>query len=301
MDDIDALALVALAPPSLEDWFPLVHSWLERAETIGAAYQAWEELRSKYANATQSHAQKSAALKLHGEFVLGAAQQAQAEVFQKNAPAGLSPSGVGESRQRLESISQMWIDAHSQMSACFEKASQEIEQEIVRRIDKTLLAVRPKLRLSIHHIGQEHCVLQFERIDELTSVLLSRLVSGKIPTRHAFFFDDSVSQAGGAAELTYAELPACAPIQQPPWPFIRALVSDEARLSAPWKGQIPILCEGDVLWMLKPKGIVMEVEQVSMEEAQASAVLEVAKAQRVVAYFFKWMHEGKMELQLQPN
>jgi len=296
MDEIGALA-----PPSPEDWSSLVRSWLDRAETVGAAYQAWEALRSQYENATQSYAQKSAHLKWHGEFILGAAWQAHAAVQQENAAAALLTSAgiefVEQSRQRLSDISQMWEHAQSQMRHCFERASQEIEQEIVRRVDNTLKSVRPKLHLTIHSLAQERCILQFERIDELTSVLLSRLISGKVPTHYAFLFDDSVSQLESAADVLYTG----ASTQQPPWPFIRELIDDKERLSAPWKGQMPMVYEGDVLWMLKQKGAVLEVEQAAMKEAQASPLLEVAKAQWLVAHFLRWRHEGKIELKLQPH
>jgi hypothetical protein len=183
------------------------------------------------------------------------------------------------------------------MKHCFEQASQEIEREVVRRVDKTLAAVCPRLHLTTHYLGKERCVLQFERIDELASVLLSRLVSGKVPTCDAFLFDDSVSQAEEAADVLYAGLPP----QQPPWRCIRKLIDDKNSPSAPWKGQIPIVCEGDVLWILKQKGVVLEVEQVAMEGAQPCAILEAAKAQKIVAHFFRWMHEGKIELKLQSN
>ena len=53
--------------------------------------------------------------------------------------------------------------------------------------------------------------------------------------------------------------------------------------------------------MLKQKGIVMEIEQVEVAKGQATELLEVAKAQWMVAHFFRWMREGKMELQLRPN
>jgi len=298
MDEAGALRSLALAPASPkeeEGVFP-VRSWLERAETIGAAYQAWEALRSQYKAATQSHAQKSASLRLHGEFVLGAAQQAQAKVFGENAaaPTALSSGArfVEQSRQHLSELSQMWADAQTQMRRSFEQASQEIEQEIVRRVDRTLQAAPPKLCLTIHYLSQERCVLQFERIDELTSVLLSRLISGKVPTHYAFLFDDSVSQAGEAAEVLYEN----APTEGPAWACIVELLEDKERQSAPWKGQIPLAYEGEVLWTLKQKGAVMEVEQAALKEAKASAVLEMAKAQWIVAHFFRWMHEGKAEL-----
>jgi len=279
-----------------------VHAWLERTETIGAAYQAWEELRSEYAKATQSHAQKSAYLTMHGEFILGAAQKMHAqEALGENAaaPVGLlaSPGGqlIEQSRQRLSEISQMWASAQLHMRRCFEQASREIEQEIVRRVDKTLAAVRPKLSLAVHHLGKERCILQCERISELDSILLSRLISGKVPTHYAFLFDDSVSQVE-VAEALYADETT----EQPPWPRIRELLGDKEKLSAPWKGQIPIVHEEELVWMLKQKGVVMEVEQAAMEEAQASPVLEVSKAQWIVAHFLRWMHEGKMDLRLQP-
>jgi len=306
MDETGALQLLAQAPPSIEDWSFLARSWLGRAETIGAAYQAWEELRSQYKNAIQNYTQQRASLQLHGEFVLGAAQRAHAEGFEENAAThtGLAPSAakwIEQSRQRLKEISQIWAEAQSQMTRCFEQASLEIEQEIVRRADKTLAAVRPRLHLTIHHLGKEHCILQFERMDELTSVLLSRLISGKVPTHYAFLFDDSVSQLDGAADALYVDDLQPMPIQQPCWPSVLKLLNDKEKLSAPWKGHIPIACEGELLWILKQKGVVMEVEQATMKEAQACEVLEATQAQWMVARFLKWVHEGKIELKLQPN
>jgi len=102
---------------------------------------------------------------------------------------------------------------------------------------------------------------------------------------------------GAVADILYTETP----LQQPPWPLIWKLADDKEKLSAPWKGHIPLMHEEGALWLLKQKGAVMEVEQVAKEEAQPCAVLEAAKAQKVVAHFFRWMHAGKMELQLQPN
>jgi len=305
MDEADALGLRALAPPSVEDGFGLVHSWLGRAETVGAAYQAWEALRSQYASTAQSYARRSAALRLYGEFILGAASQAEGGC-EGGRGEGLGIFGpaieafIGISHQRLEEISQKWASAQSQMRCFFEQASEEIEQEIVRRADRTLAVVRPKLHLSIHSMGKGRCILQFERIDELTSVLLSRLISGKVPTCEGFLFDDSVSQAGDADELLYTSS-LSSPSVFPPWPLIRDFLNDKTKLSAPWKGQIPILCEGDILWILKQKGIVMEVEQVAMADARSCEVLEIAKAQKVVAHFLRWMREGRIELQLKPN
>ncbi|MCL2011359.1 MAG: hypothetical protein FWG75_01015 [Cystobacterineae bacterium] len=309
MEEIGALELLALAPPPSEDWFSLIHTWLGCAETVGAAYQAWEELRSKYADALQNHAQKIEMLKLHGEFVLGAAEQANGEADIKGFEeatklASLAPSEKGDIerfRQQWEGVVHMWENAQLQMRCFFEKASREIEEEIVRRIDKTLKLVRPKLHLTIHHLGKEHCILQFERMGELDAVLLSRLLSGKIPTHYAFLFDDSVSQLNGMADVVYAEKPFEPSSLASPWPLIHSLMGDKSALSAPWKGQIPLLYEGGVLWMLKQKGIVMEIEQVEVAKGQATELLEVAKAQWMVAHFFRWMREGKMELQLRPN
>ncbi len=255
-------------------------------ETIEAAYAAWDELRAASKATEAQWAAERRRLEEQGRLLLGAAKVAL-------APAGTeglakNNSFIADAQAKLDAAL-VAIDAGQQSSRdFFDRKLSELRGITRERVERFSSKQPPAIDLAIRALAGERKILHLRRVPEDESVKLHFVITGRIPSRYEFLFDDSSDDLSVAPPILYAdegvtdvraklELNAFAEV----WPVKGVLMA-----------QLP-----DARWMRWiSRGAVLEAEL--LEGDSARNVLSAAEAELITGSLLALQLAGRLVLQL---
>lgn len=275
-------------------------------ETLEALYQAWTELKVEHAAALAHLAQERERLDQQGAFVVGAVRAASGEHAPDPGTEALVKQGLAgfarEAEAQLAAAREALERQAAEDAAGFERAFQTLREQITACARRYLDRTRPQLTLLLRRVGSERSILHVAKVTEDEAVLLLYLLSGKIPSRYGFLFDDSTEDVALPPPPLYAE-EGVAPEQTRP--DGRGLLE---RVRAPGevlpaKGFVPALVlrpdGGEDFFRLLQRGPVMEVEV--LDGAAFRNVLTREESERLAGHLLRMKLERKLELEIRPE
>lgn len=265
-----------------------------RSETIEAAYDAWDELRSELASVKTVFAAERARLDEQGTLLIGAVQTAIAPT---SSPSGLVhrtqlSSLAEEARQGLDAARADLEHRFSEATNALTDAIEQVVQEVQGRVSRQLVHAPPKLELMVRALPQGRRILHLRRLrpDEALTFLFA--VSGRVPTRYGFLFDGSTDDATLPPPTLYAEEGITD--VRPKAAELASQLSARARIW-PVKAMIPMPAPfGLVRWL--ERGPVMEAELADGDGFRN--LLTQAEAEQVTGALLTLKLEKKLELEL---
>lgn len=256
------------------------------AETVEAAYAVWAELQAELTQRQVWFASEHRRLDEESRLVLGAVRSARAP----NQEVGLARF-VDESRLKLEAL-RAKLEAHQQHElGALKLAVAQARSEARARVVRQASLVKPMLRMTARTLPEGRRILHAERLSGDDAVSLCFALSGRVPSRYGFLFDDAiddVSEAGPA--WLYADEGVAASETKPTPSALEALLGSRAEVW-PLKGMLVI-----PLGRFRQRGPVMEVEVADGEGFRN--VLTQDEAERVLGALLSLKLEGRIELVL---
>ena len=275
-------------------------------ETLGAAYEAWDELRKDNIAHLRDLAEERARLDQQGNFLVGAVRAA-APAWTPSPPGELPvPAAAGlhdflAGAEGKVAAARASLEARAEAEAeNFEAVSSALRELVRDRVVRFSQVVRPSLRLVFRAIGTERAVLHLNRLRGDAPVLLLHALTGAIPSRYGFLEDDSTETLGLEPPTLYPE---------------EGVREDEAHAGAralalrllpgmrilPVKGFLPVWTEGASgiaarFFRFRSRGVVLEAETVDGD--QFRPVLTRPEAEALAGHLLRLKVQGRIELEL---
>ncbi len=271
---------------------------LHSIETLDAAYDAWAEIREAQRQSEREFANEEGRLADQGALLLGALQS-----------AGAGNGGVAALAHQPETHT-MFVEAeralkqsqaalkaeHQAVDGLFGQALAGIREETQKRVAARNALATPGLKLMVRTLPQDQRILHCERPSADLAVALQYALSGRIPTRHDFLFDDSVDDVQRDPPALYADEGVAAaqsrgaPVEVTQvlagrgdvWPVRGALMYQMGE-GGPW-----------VRW--RPRGPVLECELA--DGAAWRNVLKTSEAEQITGYLLGLKLKGLLKLEL---
>jgi hypothetical protein len=282
-----------------------VLSRLSAAQTLEAAYHAWDELRLERALALERFTAEGRRLGEQAGFWVGAARAAvdanvsAGEAGQSLAEAPPLQRAAAEAEQKLKAAAAAVEAQARKTDAEFAEAELHVRAEIRARVQRYASSARPMLSLRRHPAGASRTILHVDRIGPDDSVVLMYLLSGKLPTRYGFLFDDSTEDVARPPSWLYDEEGVPGGETRPsPGALAEKLLGMQQ--FAPVKGFMPLFIHSaggePVLHRMLERGAVMEVE--IADGGEFRNVLAQEEAERVAGALLRLQVEGRIRLEL---
>jgi len=284
-----------------------VLSRLAAAQTLEGAYHAWDELRLERALALERFAEEGRRLGQQAGFWVGAARAAvesnvtAGEAGQELAEAPPLQRAAAEAEAKLKATAAAVEAQARKTDAEFAEAELHVRAEIRARVQRYAASARTRVALRRHPAGGEgRTILHLDRVGPDESVVLMYLLSGKLPTRHGFLFDDSTENVARPPPWLYAEEGVGKEQVRPPPRELAARLQASEQF-APVKGFVPVFIHSatggpPVLHRLLERGAVMEAE--ISDGDQFRNVLTQEEAERVAGALLRLQVEGRLQLEL---
>lgn len=277
-----------------------VGSELSQRQTLESAYQLWEQLRVEHRQARETFDQQEQELTRQGDFIVGAVRAAR-ETQQSLATDGVvrnqhsldqfherAHERLVQAKQELQRLNE---SAESQWQKTFER----LRGELVERIRRHLNFVKPQLRLRLRPLGGDRRILHLDRPTPDEAVLLCYLLSGKIPSRYSFLFDDSTDSVGAAPQSLYADEGVPLDQTRPSRHQLENLMLSDTQV-LPLKGILMMSGPPVVRWV--ERGPVMEAEVADGDGFRN--VLTAHEAETIGGLLLKMKLQQQIELELLP-
>lgn len=276
-------------------------SLVRALQTIESAYEAWDEVRASRARFTARLEAERRQLDDEAELLLGAVRAATAggpapaTTGEGLAPADAATRFLADAREKLDDAKARLTREASAAEDAFSSAEADIQGEARARIEAQGRLAPPHVRLYLRTVGAAGRVLHLERPSPDDAVVLFFLVSGRIPSRYAAPFDDSVDSVQLGATSLYPDAGIPADALHPEPAGLRAAL--EARDEVwPLKGGLAQLVPGPRLLRWVTRGPVLEAE---LEDGAAfRSVLTTAEAESVTGELVKLQLAGRLALEL---
>jgi hypothetical protein len=274
------------------------------AETLEAAYAAWDAAREQRAQVLAHARAERERLEVEGRFLVGAARAAagmRAPVGEGGDAALVATAGlealVAEAESRVSSgRAGLEVQLAEQLAGCV-RACAEAEAEVMARVARYAAGAAVPVRLMVRPVGTARAVLHLGRPAPDEAVLLLHLLTGAVPSRHRFLEDEATEDLSLGAPPLYPDA-GVAPEEIRPTPASLA-----ARMAAggpvlPVRGFIPVLLpsaagDRDVFRFLQ-RGPVLELEQ--LRDGAFTSVLPLEQAERVTGLLLRLRVEGRLLL-----
>lgn len=311
---------LSLAPEEVQGALARARVALAAAFGLEGPYAVWETLRAEQQAARARLAQERRRLDEQGAFLVGAVRAARVEGGGEGAAqgaatlarsAGALPSSGGAASEALATAqadtylregsarlaqARAELEASSAASdAAFASALAAAQQEVTGHLARLDQTVRPKLVLMLRALAGDRRILHVERLSADAAVHLAWVLTGKLPSRHGFAFDDSTDDVLAAPSVLYPEEGVLPETARPTPAQLRSLL-EGAHPVLPMKGMIPFLLPGGALIRLLQRGPVMELELADAEAFRS--VLTVEEAERIAGHFVALRLQGRLELEL---
>ena len=176
-------------------------------ETIEAAYLAWDELRLAAAGSRQRASEEHRRITEQGALLLGAVQAAAGSTGQQ---AGLARSGdledfVVEARTKLEQARAELERRAAEAESIFAAGLQKLRGTVTARVARQAGAHRPVFKLAIRSLGGDRRILHAHRLGADESVVALFALTGRVPSRYGYLFDDATDDALQAPPVLYGD------------------------------------------------------------------------------------------------
>ena len=264
-------------------------------ETLELAYAAWAELQEAHRLARRRWAEERARLREQGTLLLGAVKAAGSP---GSTEEGLSKAGalevfLAEAKGKLAAAQQQLEERARAAEQAFLEELAKVKEALHSRIARQSAAVRPVFKLMIRVLPGERRILHAHRLGPDESVIALFALTGRIPSRYGFLFDDSTDDALAAPPMLYADEGVT---QLRPTAEVLARTLEERRDVWPVKGMLPLtLPDGSWLrWITR--GAVLEAEVQDGEGFRN--LLTQQEAERVTGLLLSHKLAGKLELEL---
>ncbi len=264
-------------------------------ETLEVAYEAWAELQEAHGLARRRWAEERARLTEQGTLLLGAVKAAGSP---GSTEEGLSKAGalevfLAEAKGKLAAAQQQLEERARAAEQAFLEELAKVKEALHSRIARQSAAVRPVFKLMIRVLPGERRILHAHRLGPDESVIAIFALTGRIPSRYGFLFDDSTDDALAAPPMLY---PDEGVRELRPTAEVLARTLEERRDVWPVKGMLPLtLPDGSWLrWITR--GAVLEAEVQDGEGFRN--LLTQQEAERVTGLLLSHKLAGKLELEL---
>jgi len=271
---------------------------LQRArsvETLEVAYAAWAELQEAHQLARKRWEEERKRLAEQGTLLLGAVKAAGEPT---SSEAGLTKataleSFLTEARGKLADAQKQLEDRARAAELAFLEELKKLKDELHARIARRSAAVRPVFKLAIRVLPGEKRILHAHRLGPDESVIALFALTGRIPSRYGFLFDDSTDDALQAPPVLYPDEGVS---ELRPTPTVLTKLLSERRDVWPVKGMLPLtLPDGSWLRWIS-RGAVLEAEVQDGESFRN--LLSHEEAERVTGLLLSHKLAGRLELEL---
>ncbi len=265
-------------------------------ETLEAAWEAWAELKLAHQRARKRWVEERKRLEEQGSLLLGAVRAASgASPGQSEAltTQGSLDAFLVDARQKLEAT-QRSLDEKSRVAdEAFGLELAKLRDALLARVKRQAATMRPTFKLAVRVLGPEQRILHAHRLGHDESVIALFALTGRIPSRYGYLFDDSTEDVGSAPPALYAD-EGVTEVRPGPARFI-ALLEGLAEVW-PVKGGLPVRLP-DGSWMRwVARGPVLEAEVRDGEGFRN--VLTREEAERLTGLLLANKLAGKLELEL---
>ncbi len=267
-----------------------------RGQDIESAFDAWQELREHHRAALARLNDDRRALEQQGDFVMGAVRAARAD---GQGGAALSPGSgldayVGDASTKLERAKRELDESAERSRAKWDDEFSKMRAEVRGRIERTLIHVKPLLRLRLRSLAVDKRILHVDRPGPDEAVLLCVLFTGKLPSRYGYLFDDATDNLRETPPSLYAEEGITQANIRPDAHALEALLSRPHDV-LPLKAML-LMRVGGSLVRLVERGPVMEAELA--DGPVFRNVLSRDEAERIAGHLLKLKLDGHVQLEL---
>lgn len=276
--------------------------------SLEAGFEAWASLREAHRLERERLAEERRRLEDQGRFLLGAVRAASAPTSPPESPAEAAlaplealPSFVREAEEKLAEARAELEGREARLEARIQEEETTLERELRERVERFASTTRPSLVLWLRPVGSNRRILQLERVSPDESVLLLFALTGKLPSRYGFLFDDATEDLSLPPPPLYSEHGVAAGEERPEVPALRERLERGGEV-LPIKTFIPVFVPraeasgGTDFFRLLQRGAVMEVELA--EGAAFRNVLTTDEAERFAGHLLRLKLSGKLELEL---
>jgi hypothetical protein len=276
---------------------------LRSLETIEDAYIAWGELRALHGKAKAAYGAELDRIEGQGDFLLGAVRAARSLSSQGSSAPGLTKQTevdafIEQTSSRLDAARAKLSQAIAGSEASWAVALAEARDTVVSRVERTAKVAKPALRLLLRALAGNRRILHLERLSGDAAVLAHAVLSGAVPSRYEFLFDDSTEDVSQAPPALYAEEGVVAfDVRAKPARQLELLGA--AKGVFPSKGMIPFRVPQPAATLhvrFLQRGPVAEAEIADGEGWRS--VLSTEEAEVIAGWLIKLQLEGKLSVAL---
>ncbi len=266
-------------------------------ETLEAAYSAWFELQAAHGQARRRWAEERKRLEEQGALLLGAVRAAGGAPLEKiEALAKTDSLGLFlVDAERKLGVAQASLDEKARAAdTAFTSELQKLRAELIARVTRQAATMRPIFKLAVSTLAGDRRILHARRLGDDESVIALFALTGRIPSRFGYLFDDSTDDlAHGAPPFLYADEGVAE--LRPVASSLGAMLSSRPEMW-PVKGVLPAMLP-DGTWMRWiARGAVLEAE---VQDADGFRnVLTRDEAERITGLLLANKLAGKVELEL---
>lgn len=266
-------------------------------ETLEVAYAAWVELQQAHRAAKKRWDDERKRLQEQGSLILGAVKAAGASGPAAEGDALQKTSAldafVKDAQEKLESALRLLEERSVAAEKVFVAELKKVRDELRARVARQAVSVKPVFKLVIRVLGDDRRILHARKLGGDESVIALFTLTGRIPSRYEFLYDDSTDDVLAAPPSLYADEGATE--VRPTAPALASELSSRAEVW-PVKGVLPVtLPDGTwVRWI--SRGPVLEAEV--REGDGFRNVLTSAEAERITGLLLAHKLSGKLELEL---
>lgn len=276
-------------------------------ETLEEAFDAWLELKTRHAAFATRCAAERKKWGEQGAFLVGAVRAA-ASAGPSTRPDALAPvdgsqAGLAQFLEDAEAKLKATRDElerdMAQAEAHYTSALEALRKTVRDRVARYAANVRPRLKLTVRPAGPGHHILHLEKVGRDESVVLLYLLTGRVPSRYGFLFDDTTEDMAQGPALFYPDEGVTPEQTRPDALRTRALI-EERREVLPVKGFVPVFVGGfqePELFRLLQRGPVLEVELA--EGAAFRNLLTPEEGQRFAGHLVRTKLSGGIELEIE--
>jgi hypothetical protein len=276
---------------------------LRSIETLEESYLAWGELRALHAQAQAAYSSEKERIEGQGEFLLGAVKVARNLGAQSGKSGGLAKAGdidtfIAETSARIDAARVKLEGAVESSESRWARALEEARQTVLTRVERTAKVARPVLKLFLRSLAGSRRILHLERVSGDAPVITHFVLTGTVPSRYDFLFDDSTDDAMQAPPWLYAEEGAGAADTRATAPRVFELLAAAPRVF-PSKGMIPVRVPQPAATLqarFLQRGPVAEAEIADGDGWRG--ILTVEEAEVIAGWLIKLQLEGKLSVAL---
>jgi hypothetical protein len=278
-------------------------------ETLEAVYAAWTERRAERGALLAQAAAERARLEVEGRFLVGAARAASGVT---PPPPGVgSPPGdalvaaaslqalVREAEGRVAVALASFEQGHARALAEADARCAVLAAEVAARVRRYALAAPVSVQLWLRPVGRDRAIVHLARPSPDGAVLLFFVLTGAVPSRYGYLFDESTEALALGPPPFYPDEGVAPSGVRPSPPALEARLAEGGAV-LPVRGFIPLWLGGADgtrrLFRFLQRGPVLELE--ALREGAFQALLPLEEAEQVAGLLLRLRVEGRLQLEI---